>query len=251
MENKYTYLLIALVILIVTPLIVAQPVFKQNEATTLSIPCTIDDNYCSANAICLATIINPNGDVLINNNTMIINEAVAEINLTANQTEVNGEYEFTLVCTDAGETNDKTLTFWITPNGEIPSTAKGIIYIGLFFIFVLFLILSIVWGGKVEHIAMKWGLYLLAYLLFIGITFIAWNLSIDYLTSTPFIISFFRILWLVSMIAFFPLIIISFIYMLWMIRKIDVIENMLEKGMPIDEAYERQVKSGLSRSRQW
>lgn len=251
MENKYTCLLIAIVVLIVTPLIVAQPVFKQNENTTLSIPCTIANNYCSASAVCLATIINPDGEVLINNETMIINEAVAEINLTANQTEVNGEYEFTLVCTDAGETNDKTLTFWITPNGEMPSTAKGIIYIGLFSIFVLFLILSIIWAGKVEHIAMKWALYLLAYLLFIGITFIAWNLSIDYLTSSLFMISFFRILWYFSVVALFPLLLISFIYMLWMIRKIDAIENMLERGMPIDEAYERQVKSGFSRRLRW
>lgn len=255
MGSRYTYLLIIVALLlmpmvagaITKPAIISEPVFKQSEDITVKLPCTINGSYCSGSAVCRTTILNPEGTILINNQAMTKNNAVFEINLTSNQTGINGEYEFNVVCADGGSSASRFLKFHITPNGEKPTSAKGILYISLLIIFVVLMILGITFGYRADHIALKVGLYLGAYLLFVGITFIAWNISADYLTSSPFLTSFFRTTWIVSMYALFPLILVLTIYTFWMLKKIDVIENMLERGMPIDEAYERQVRGGMRR----
>jgi len=231
--------------------VTAQPVFKTETDITLSVPCTTQGNYCSAGANCYSTILDPDGEVIVNNYNMTRNNAVFEVNLTANQTNKNGEYEFNVVCSDAGRSATKFLTFWITPNGELPTTSKGIIYIGLLIALIIFCILSILGGIKAEHIALKSFLFLFAYLFFIGITFISWNLSADYLTSSPFLISFFRIIWWFLIIALFPILFILTFYTLWMMRKIDVIQKMIDSGIPEDEAYGRTVKGGFRGSNKW
>ena len=245
MGNRYTYLLIVLVMLFAMPMIVAQPVFKQNTDINVSVPCTIAGQICSSNATCITTVINPDGDVLVNNQNMVRNDAVFEVNLTANQIGTNGEYEFNIACSDNGNSFSKFLTFWVTPNGEMPSTSKGIIYVGLLVALIIFFVLLIIGGIKAEHIALKTFLLLFAYLFLIGITFISWNLSADYLTSSPFTASFFRIVWWVLIAGFFPLILLSTFYTLWMMLQIEAIQKMIDKGIPEDEAYKRQVRGGL------
>jgi len=245
MGHRYTYLLIVMLMILAMPMIVAQPVFEQNTDITVSIPCTIGGEYCSANATCITTIINPNGDVLINNQNMTRNNAVFEVNLTANQTEINGEYEFNIACSDNRNSFSKFLTFWITPNGEMPTTSKGFIYIGLLVFLIIFFILLIYGVIKAENISLRAFCFLGAYIFLIGITFIAWNLSADYLTSSPFTTAFFRIVWWVLIVGFFPIILIATFYTFWMLMKIDAIQNMINKGVPVDEVYERQIKGGL------
>lgn len=252
MGNRYIILLIMVVMVVmVLPTIVAQPVFEKDNDVTLSVPCTISGAVCSGSATCVGTVINPEGDALINNQAMTQNGAVFDLNLSANQTTINGEYQFNVACSDTGKSSSKNLIFFITPNGEIPTTSKGLIYIGLLSVFILFFSMGLYAGKEAQSIVGKSAFFLTSYLILIGITFLAWNLSLDYLTSAPFMASFFRIFWLFLMYAFFPLLLILTFYTMWMMKKIDVIQNMIDKGMPIDEAYERTVKSGMKGRKQW
>jgi len=251
MGNRYICLLIVLAFILVMPTIVAQPVFEKSTAVTLSVPCTIDGNVCSGSATCKTTVINPLGDVLYNNQTMIQNGGVFELNITSNDTSENGEYQFNVACLQSGRSSSKMLIFFVTPNGEIPTTANGILYGVLLTIFVLFFIVSLYKGLDSDSIVLKSAFLLTAYLMLIGITFTGWNLSANYLTSAPFLTSFFRIFWLVLMYALFPIILFLTFYTLWMIKKIDVIKNMVDKGIPIDEAYERTVRGGLGGGKSW
>lgn len=243
--------MIALAFLLIMPVVVAQPVFENGEDVTLSVPCSIDGSACSITATCDATIINPDGVVLYNDVSMIQNGAVFEINLTGDDTQINGEYQFNVACVQGGRSSSKILIFFITPNGEVPTTAKGILYGGLLFVLVIFFILAIRGGSVSEGVIGKSAFYLLGYLLLIGITFISWNLSLDYMTSAPFLASFFRLIFWFLMVALVPIILILTFYTLWMMSKIDAIQNMINKGMPVDEAYERTVKSGLKNVRNW
>lgn len=256
MGNRNTNLLkisvFVLMIFLVLPIAIAQsPVYEQNEDITLSIPCTINGSVCSVSSVCSCTIINPESLILINNQNMVKNGGVFEINLTSNQTSVNGQYELNVVCSDLGNSNSKFLTFSITPNGEIPTTAKGILYAGLIILFTFFFALSIYGAMTTNNIILKMTLYLVAYLLLIGTMFISWNLSLDYLTSSPFLIAFFRILFYFLLIALFPTILVLFIYMMYMMTQISTIQSMLDKGVPIDEAYEREVKRGFGSASKW
>ena len=251
MGYKYTCLLIAIILVVMMPLVVAQPVYERETNVTLSIPCTVDGEYCGAGTVCNTTIINPEQEVLFNNAGMTQVGAVFEIDLSASQTDTNGEYEFNVACCDGNDCFSKSLTFVITPNGEIPTTAKGILYVGLLVVFLIFFGLCLYGGKEAKGVVGRSAFYLVAYLFVIGIVFLAWNLSLDYLTSAPFMASFFRIIFLFLMYALFPLLMVLTFYTMWMMKKIDVIQKMIDKGIPEDEAYGRTVKSGFGGKKQW
>lgn len=224
------------------PTISRQPVYEQGIDTTISFPCTTGGNYCSANASCRTTIINPDGDVLINNFNMSRNDAVFEVNLSSNQTSTLGEYDFNVVCSDNGNSVSRFLSFHVTPNGEMPTTASGILYIGLL-VLLLIMFGFIIYGFIISKtLPVKFLLFHLGYLMFISILFIAWNMSENYFMSVTFITAFFRIAWWVSFIAYFPLILTSFIWVGYMMITIKEIDNMMERGVPEDEAWARKMK---------
>ena len=225
--------------------IISEPVYEQSTDITISLPCTIQGDYCSANATCKTTIINPEAIVIINDESMVQNGAVFEIDLNSTQTSINGEYQFNVVCSDQGFSNSRFLIFHITPNGELMTEGKSMMYIALLVIFVMLFVLCIYGGYRFEMLPLKYALFLCAYILFIGVTFIAWNLSLDYLTSSPFLTSFFRIVWIVSMVGFFPLLLVMSFFTVWMMMQMNEIQNMIDKGIPSNEAYERVVKKGF------
>ena len=230
-----------------TPVITSNPVFKVNEAITIPLPCTINGNYCSVNATCKTTIIDPENNVLVNNQAMVHDDAVFTINLTANQTSIMGEYQFNVVCSDNGNSVSRFLKFYITPNGELPNIAKGITYIGLILLLFVFFAMSIYGGFRMDTIHFKMAFYLLAYLIFIGIVFISWNTALDYLTSTPFLISFFEILFYVSLYGF-PFVLLFLVVMI-IITTVQTkeIKRLIDKGLSNEEAYSRAKK----RKRLW
>jgi hypothetical protein len=248
LRNKFSGRIILLALIISMLLIVtvsAQPVYRTDESVVLKVPCTINGTYCSVGATCFATILNPNEDEVFNSAPMIKNGSVFEIYLNQSQKAINGEYRFHILCSDLGNSMSKNLVFEVTPNGEVPTTAKGLLYGGLLTVFVLLMVLALYGGFKTEHVALKTGLFMVAYLFFVGIMFVAWNLSVDYVTSAPFFASMFHLFWLITMIGALPLFLFLLIYTLWMMRQMDIIQNMIDRGMPIDEAYERTVKSGM------
>jgi hypothetical protein len=136
---------------------------------------------------------------------------------------------------------DGTLVVWnydftITPNGEEASVGKAIFYIGLLFILLFFLALVVISFVYFDNLLNRVGMVGLGYLMIIAITFIGWNMANDFLTSSPFLIEMFRILFLVLMIGTFPLLIGAFAWYLIMLFKIKEIENLMKHGMSEQEA---------------
>jgi len=250
MGNRNIELLVMLLIL-VTTFAVAQPIYEQGSDVTLSVPCYIDGNVCGVSATCNGTVLNPRDVVLYNEQSMVQNGAVFELDLNSTDTQTNGDYRLSVSCSQGGESESKNLIFSVTPNGEELSVGKGISYGGMLIIMVIFFIICLYGGYVVEWVAGRSAFFLIAYLLLIGITFISWNLSLDYFTSAPFIASFFHLSWLVLMYALFPVILLLTFYTVWMMLQIKAIQDMVDKGMEYDEAYERTVKSGLARRSKW
>lgn len=219
------------------------PVYEGNTDITISVPCTTNGSYCSGSASCSSTIIDPDGVLLINNQAMTKNDAVFEINLTANQTELNGQYEFNIVCSDLGNSYTRFLNFQITPNGETTTTAKGILFFGAFIVLIIFFVLSVYGFIHSSSLPIRLLLFYCGWVLLIALSFIAWNGSTNFLTSAPFLIAFFRIIYFFFVIATFPLILISFVWVGYMMITVKEVRHMMDKGIPEDEAYHR-VKSG-------
>lgn len=250
MVNRNFTVLVMLLIL-VTTFAVAQPIYEQGSDVTLSVPCYIDGDVCGGSTTCKGTVINPNDILLYNQESMVQNGAVFELDLNSTDTAENGDYRLAVSCSQGGRSESKNLIFSVTPNGEELSVGKGISYGGMLIIMVIFFILCVYGGYVVEWVVGRSAFFLVAYLLLIGITFISWNLSVDYFTSAPFIASFFHLAWLFLMYALFPIILILTFYTVWMMLQIQAIQNMIDKGMEYDEAYERVVRSGLARRSKW
>jgi len=240
-----------ILVLLVTAFVVSQPIYEQGSEVTLSVPCYIQGAVCGVSATCYATVINPDDAVLYNEESMVKNGAVFELDLNSTDTAENGEYRLSVSCSQGGRSASKDLVFFVTPNGEELTAGKGISYGGMLIVMLIFFGICLYGGYVAESVVGKSAFFLVSYLFLIGISFVAWNLSLDYFTSAPFITSFFHIMWLFLMYALFPVILVLTFYTLWMMKQIDAIQNMIDKGMEYDEAYERVVKSGLSRRSKW
>jgi len=163
-------------------LVTAQPLFQQKTEIELNVPCTINGNVCSSNATCQATIINPKGAILVNNEAMVQNNATFRINITENQSAENGQYEFPVSCCDNGACATRHLTFAVNPSGVVSSSGEAIVYVILIIVVLVFFIFTMMGAVKIdgEHsydvggklLELKYGKYLKMGLFFVSILFL-------------------------------------------------------------------------------
>lgn len=192
-------------------------------------------NACAANP-CNVTIVNPLSANIVTNLPTSENIGYSNFTLNSSQTSQTGTYQVFLIAANGTFYDDN---FGITPNGEVATSASAIFYIGLLGLLVIFFGLLVYFGVTTDHIWVKatsWGF---GYLFLIGISFIAWRMSADFLTSSPFLIDFLRITFYVLMIGFFPFILVLFVYGVYMMLTIKEITDMIDKGIPEGEARER------------
>jgi hypothetical protein len=129
--------------------------------------------------------------------------------------------------------------FPVTPNREIATSGSALFYIGIMAILMIFLITSTYIFIKSDGLLTKVGMSGLGYLLLIAITFVGWNMAQDFITSSPFIISMLRILFIVLIVGAFPFVIAGFVYYLFMVFKVKEIERLMTKGFSMEEAQKR------------
>jgi hypothetical protein len=150
-----------------------------------------------------------------------------------------GVHAFFIWCNSSNFGGEASGVFQVTPNGEEATTGKAVFYIGLLFVLLFFLAISIYFFSDSENLLVRVGSIGFAYLLLISITFIAWNMAKDFLTSSPFLIQMMYIVFFVLMVGVIPLIIGMFAYYLIMITKIGEIQRLMDKGMSYGDADRR------------
>jgi hypothetical protein len=216
-------------------------IWTKDDPFNITAICYTASGFCNGLTDCTLTIVSPSSNILINNQPMDWQTTFYTYQI--DDTSLSGEYTGTIMCNGI---NSKFLNFnfQVTPTGDVPTTAKGILYAGILIILVILFVIALYGGSQTESIVIKSSCWLGAYLMMIGISFVSWGLTRDYLSSANFLGGFFKITFYVLMYGLFPLILILTFYTLWMMKQIDVIQNMIEKGIPIDEAYERTVKGG-------
>jgi hypothetical protein len=180
----------------------------------------------------------PNSSVSLSNKNMT--KQGTYYNYTYCITLDSGTYIVTGFGDPDGITTVWTYDFLITPNGEEASIGKAVFYIGLLIMLVVFLVGCVYLFMNNDNLLSKVGFLGLGYLVLIAITFISWNMAKDFLTSSPFLVDMFRILFFVLMIGVFPLFIGAFAWWIIMAMKTKEIERMMNKGMSYDEANKRQ-----------
>lgn len=242
MYNK-KYLLMALVLLVaILPFVCADTLYlselglpiPQGECFNIPLSC---DNCTYMNI----TIAYPNGTIAVTNQAM---DSISpySYNYTFCDTNTLGNYMLITNYDDDGVyLSSETNFLQVTPNGESATEGKAVFYIGLLLVLVIFLVGAVVIFMESENLLARVGMIGLGYLLLITITFLAWNMSADFLTSSPFMIAMFRILFFLLIIGAFPLVIGGFVWYFIMLFKVKEIEKLMTKGFSLGEA-ERRIK---------
>jgi hypothetical protein len=209
--------------------------FKQADSINLVQNC-LTSSYSN-----ISRIVYPNGTFALNVQTAMVKNG-DDYSYTFSNTNTSGTYIVYGVCDESGTKTNWVYDFFITDSGSEANTQSAIIYIGLLFILVVFLILSIYSFVKFDNLLNHVGMLGLAYLLLIAITFVGWNTASEFLRNSPFIVEILRILFLVLMIGAFPLLIGAFAWYVLMVLRIKEIQSLIDKGLSMDEAKRRQGK---------
>jgi len=205
--------------------------FKNGDCVNLIQTCS---NCTYSN---ITSVIYPNSSVALSNAEM--SKAGTYYSYSFCDTDLNGIYLVTGFGDPDASTETWTYDFEITPNGQVASIGSAIFYIGLLIVLVVFLVGCVTLFMENDHLLAKVGFLGLGYLLLIAITFIAWNMAVDFMTSAPFVVAMFRILFFVMIAGTFPLLIGAFAYYFFMLFKIKEIERLMGKGFTMDEARRR------------
>lgn len=205
--------------------------FKQNDCISLIQTC----GTCSYNNI--TSITSPNSTILLTEISMSKTGTQYIYNFC--NTNQLGSYIVNGVGDLDGIPTVWAYDFKITPNGEEVVTGKIILYFGLMFILLIFFLLCIYSFFNYNNLNNRVGMIGLGYLLLIAITFICFNLSSELLTSTPFITSMFRILFIVLMVGLLPLFLGGFVFYIFALIKIKEIQDLMNKGISFEESERR------------
>ena len=224
-----------ILIILLLPLIQAEVqtlgTFKQGECVTLIQTCS------NCTYVYISSVIYPNSTNALGLTAM--SNSGIEYTYDFCSTNVTGNYITNGYGDVDGTDTVFAYNFKVTPNGEDATIGQGILYGFLLLILICFLIGSISLFAKYENLLSKVGMLGLSYLLLIAITFVAWNMAKDFITSSPFLISMLNIMFIVLVIGFFPLVIGAFAWYFIMLFKIKEIENLMKHGFSEQEAHER------------
>ena len=206
-------------------------VYKKGDCISLIQLC----GSCTYNNI--TSIITPNSTSVILDTEMT--KRGTEYNYTYCFPNQTGEYLINGFGDLGGETTVWAYTLTLTPNGEEPTTPKLLFHYGGIFLLFIFLIGSITGIFKVENPLGTFSFYWVSHLLFVAITFMLWNGSLNLLTSAPFVIGFFRILFWISIISILPMIIMSVAWMIHVFATCKDIQGLIDRGSTEQDATER------------
>jgi len=209
--------------------------FKQGESINLIQNC-LNSSYSN-----ISRVVYPNGSFAINTQTEMIKDG-DDYSYVFSNTNNSGQYLVYGVCDEGGIKVNWVYDFAITDSGSIANTTSAIIYLGLLFILIIFLIVSVVIFIKFDNLLARVGMIGLIYLLLIAITFIGWTTANEFLRNAPFIVSILRILFLALMIGALPLLIGAFAWYVLMLFKIKEIQRLMDKGFSFEDANRRQGK---------
>jgi len=123
--------------------------FEKSTEVDLKIPCENDGKPCSSSATCNITIKYPNSSFLIEYKEMTNqNNGDFNITLNENQTNVLGEYAYSVYCSDGGYHGAYHSNYMITPTGQEINTGQGITTIGLILAMILLSFVFAFFGHK-------------------------------------------------------------------------------------------------------
>ena len=139
-------ILVILFALVLIPLVTSQQIYPIETIVDLKVPCFNNETYCSPSSVCNVTILDFNGDAIIDNKPMTYNPAYHNFTLNKSDTLNSGDYRTSIVCLDNGLPGYTTFKFTLTPTGKAITTSsailQGLILLLMFGVTIFFLIFA-------------------------------------------------------------------------------------------------------------
>ena len=210
--------------------------FENGESIDLIFPCTHNGSICAASTTCNISVIYPNGSKMVENQqASYVGSGLA--NYTLPDSSTNGFYVTPISCAFAEGTSERgNADFWITPNGETPDIAKSVIYLGLILLILVLFIVDIVALFNIDNFGWRIGLMSMAYILMNGFLLVSWTLADMFLTSVPYIVSIFKVLYIATTAGYFPFFLAMFVYVFVSIANEKNIKTLVGRGYSEDNA---------------
>jgi len=203
-------------------------VFNQTDGT-------IADN---TKISCKARVINTNGTIIL------VGYPIAHedhFDMCRNDTILTerGDYGLMILCNDSSQYGTKTTFFGVNNYGEgLTEAIEGSHNNAMWFLMILFG-LSLYGLFSIEQPTGKLACYFSAHLIFIIGTFAEWQFLQGYALSPIANEGIFKILFYVSITAFFPMILLAIAWIVYIHLVTDEIADMMDRGMSSEEAWGR------------
>lgn len=162
--------------------------------------------------------------------------------LSAGNFSKRGEYEAKFQCNSSTLGGSSQLFFIVNNLGEELNTAHSIKFnSAMFFMMILFLC-SLFGIFYIESYIGKFALYWVCHVLFVVGTFSVWKFNMGYTTSFTGLAGIWKVLFYVSTIAVFPMIILSLAWIFYIHTVNEDMKKYMDRGMDENEAYDRSKK---------
>lgn len=241
---RFNYLFLYIIIFTIFTMVpVSAEPFAEGTNLTLKVYC--NEINCTGSPSCNMTISSPDSVVLVNQEEATFQTAFYFYNFSIPQS--SGSYQYNLFC---GDENSFTSSFLVTPNGENPSTAKALFYLGMLALLVFFLILMF-WAHLQDesHLARFWW-FSFMWIPIWAIIFIGWSMARDFLTSQGAIESVLYYFWITIGIAYPFFVLCLILYTFYYVYQQKEVQNLIKRGFSLEDAQAR-VKGRGRGMNQW
>lgn len=190
-----------------------------------------NSTYCN-----LTKIQYPNNTILSLNSAMTRNGN--DYNYTFSP-DALGEYSYITCCNPNSIETCVGVTFEVTTTGNNVSLIIIVFYIAGLCVLFAFLIGCIYSFVKFDNLLNRVGMLGFSYLILIAISFIVYQMCLDFLSRSSFITDMIWWIWVVLMYASIIIFPLGFIWYMYNISQIKEIQQLIDKGFSEDEAEHR------------
>jgi uncharacterized membrane protein len=198
-------------------------------------------------ASCNITVINPLGNSIVDFQPMTANTNTQTYNYTVsgNLLNLTGIYPYDITCVESPLNATESFSFELTNSGKEFTVGQSILYIFLLilsigvFVLLIFLYFNVNLQDKLDingevlefntnkHFKLLFGS--LAYMMFVWLTYLTWNISHTYLELSAGS-NFFYPLFRISLTLLFPIILVTGILMIVQVVRSKKLNKKLERG---------------------
>jgi hypothetical protein len=199
---------------------------------------------------CTLFLANISGEVILNQDVDYFSDGHWGIDIAGGNFSYAGGYPYGVSCQDdyGGALSG---FFQVTEGGIEYTEGRSLLTIGLLGLLVLLFFISLFALFKVEDYRGKFALYWVSHLFLILIFFVGWQIGVEGLLSETALTGIFRILFWVTIVSAFPMVLLSLAWVFYVHTMNDHVKRLIEKGEDPETAFSMAQKKTKRGKKRW